>query len=626
MRAAIYARYSSENQRPESIDDQVSACRKLAAARGYVVDESQIYTDMAASGARKDRAGLNTLLQAAERHEFDVLLIDDLSRLARNTLLMLSVLEELRFNGVRVLSVADGLDSNDEEANVGIQVRGIFNELQLTDLRKKTLRGQIGQKQRGFIVGEATFGYRSVPVGTVRMDKKGRPRPEGYRMVIEPREAGIVLGVFRDFADGHSESWIVRRLNEQSISGRRRSKGWSPATVHRMLRCEKYFGRWIWNRTQTRRDPKTGRRRQFPKPESEWFVNVDESLRLVPQDLWDQVQRRLESVRKVWPGGKGRRGFQGQGGGRFANYPRELLSGTMICGSCQGAVARVSGKSGGYYGCLGAARMKCDNRLLVRRALAERIILAAVREKLASAENLAYVLKRVEQEVARASSEAPESIRLKEADLEGEERRVANFVEFIGEGRGSRALADALIASEQRRDELKTELELVRRSQEAVSSIPPLVWIQERVMVLQEVLERRTERSALLLRALLGKVRLEPVANEGRRSYYRAVSSLQVLALLDVGPTPDGPEPGSTSLKWWRRRELNPRPEALRERPLHAQPLLGSRPAASRRGKTAAGQPRIDFAAPSGGPEPLHPHFATSDAARRVRYASNEAT
>jgi len=65
------------------------------------------------------------------------------------------------------------------EATLGIRVRGIFNELQLLDLRKKTLRGQLGQKSRGFFVGERTFGYRSVPVGDVRMDKKGRPRPDG---------------------------------------------------------------------------------------------------------------------------------------------------------------------------------------------------------------------------------------------------------------------------------------------------------------------------------------------------------------------------------------------------------------------------------------------------------------
>ena len=104
---------------------------------------------------------------------------------------MLSILAELHFEGVRVISVADGLDSNDEESTLAIQVRGIFNELQLRDLKKKTLRGQMGQKERGFLVGESTFGYRSVPVGEMRMDKKGRPRPDGYRMEIEPKEAAI---------------------------------------------------------------------------------------------------------------------------------------------------------------------------------------------------------------------------------------------------------------------------------------------------------------------------------------------------------------------------------------------------------------------------------------------------
>jgi hypothetical protein len=71
---------------------------------------------------------------------------------------------------------------------------------------------------------------------------------------------------------------------------------------------------------------------------------------------------------------------------------------------------------------------------------------------------------------------------------------------------------------------------------------------------------------------------------------------------------------------WWRRRELNPRPEASRERLLHAQPLLSSRSAASRRGKTAAGQPRIGFAGPSGDPDRLHPHLASAYGTRRVRF------
>ena len=558
--AAIYARYSSENQRPESIDDQISSCHRLARDRQYAVDQAHIYTDEAASGAREDRPGLAALRAAAIDGRFRLLLVDDLSRLARNTLLLLSVLEELRFHGVRVLSVADGLDTDDQDATVGIQVRGVFNELQLLDLRKKTLRGQIGQKQRGFIVGEATFGYRSVAVGEVRMDKKGRPRPEGYKMTVDPREAVVILRIFEEFVAGSSESRIVKRLNAEGVPGRRTSKrGWSPATVHRLLRNEKYIGRWIWNRTETRRDPKTGRRRQFPKPESEWFITEDQSLRVVPQELWERAQARMASVSKVWPGGRGKRAFRGQRGGWVTHYPAELLSGSMICNSCGAAIAKVSGKSGGYYGCLGGKKGSCDNRLLVRRTLVERIVLTAVRDRLAHPENLDYIFEKLAQEVASAAAATPETIRLKAAEFDAEQRRVANFIEFIAEGRGSQALAKSLSASEGRLKSLGAELEGLRRSQHEVFSAPPREWLAERIVMIQTVLERRTERSALLLRKLLGKIRLEPVTPDVGRPYYRARSDLDVVAIVENDPDSSPSEPGSTSLRWWRRRESNPK-------------------------------------------------------------------
>ena len=122
MIAAVYARRSSENQRPESIDDQVSACRRLAKERGLVIADDHIYADQAQSGARSDRPGLTALLAAAPSKEFDVVLVDDLSRLARDNHLMLSIIAEMSFEGIRVISVADGLDSNDEESTLAIQV------------------------------------------------------------------------------------------------------------------------------------------------------------------------------------------------------------------------------------------------------------------------------------------------------------------------------------------------------------------------------------------------------------------------------------------------------------------------------------------------------------------------
>ena len=84
MRGAVYARYSSENQRPESIEDQIGACRRLASQRGFSVLEDHIYADQAQSGARRDRQGLSALVAAAQNGQFDVVLVDDLSRLARD--------------------------------------------------------------------------------------------------------------------------------------------------------------------------------------------------------------------------------------------------------------------------------------------------------------------------------------------------------------------------------------------------------------------------------------------------------------------------------------------------------------------------------------------------------------
>ena len=562
MLAAIYARYSSENQRPESIQDQVAACRRLAGQRGFTIVEDHVYFDQAQSGARKDRPGLAALLSAAERGQFQVVLVDDLSRLARDNYLMLSVLAELHFAGVRVVSVADGLDSHDEEATLGIQIRGIFNELQLRDLKNKTLRGQIGQKQRGFSVGERTYGYRSVAVGATRLDKKGRLRPEGYKMEIDPRETAMVLRIFRAYADGLSVIRIVRLLNEENVPGRIRSrKGWSPATVSRMLDNEKYIGRWVWNKTEQRRDPRTGRRRCFPKPASEWVIQEDESLRIVPQELWEQVRSRRKEVRRSWPGGIGQRGFSAQQGGRERCFPTHLLSGAMVCGKCGATIAEVSGKGGGYYGCIGATKGACDNKLLVRRSLVEKIILDMVQEQLTDPQHIEYVLRRVAAEVGKLYTHVPESIRLKETELTAEQRRLANFVDFIGEGRGSRTLAQALFESERKVGALKEELESLHRCRGKVFQVPPIEWIQERLTKLKEILERNSDRSGPLLRKLLGPLRLEPkCGGDTDRPFYKATTSLNTLALLDPLMESEGRDGGSNSLQWWSRWDSNPRP------------------------------------------------------------------
>jgi len=90
-----------------------------------------------------------------------------------------------------------------------------------------------------------------------------------------------------------------------------------------------------------------------------------------------------------------------------------------MCGKCSAAIAEVSGKSGGYYGCLGAAKGTCDNKMLVRRTLVEKIIITA------SPENVRHVLERVEEGVKKLYAHIPEAIRMKETELASEAARLA---------------------------------------------------------------------------------------------------------------------------------------------------------------------------------------------------------
>jgi len=566
MKAAIYARYSSDNQRPESIDDQVRACLEVAVARGFSVAPEHIFSDEAKSGALRSRPALERLREAVAAHAVDAVLIDDLSRLSRDNHYLLTLYAEFRFHGVRIVSRADSLDSEDERAKLGFQMRGIVNELFLDDLREKTLRGQKGQKARGFSVGEATFGYKSEPVGEMRLDRRGRPRPEGYRMVVYAPEAEIVRRIYLEFATGKAITAIVRDLNAESIPGRRVSAhGWTPSTISRILKNEKYAGRWAWNRTETRRDPRTGRKRRVPKPESEWHVVEDEDLRIVPADVWDRVAARWKEIDRTWPTRRGLKGFEGQQRSYVSTHPTHLLSGSLRCGACGGSIGQVSGKAGGYYGCLAAMRSRCANKLLVRRRLVERILLATLREQVCDREAIGYVMRRVEVEVRRLHGHLPELMRDKRSALAAEERRIANFIGFIGDGKGTPALGQALENAELRARDLTEELAALEATAKSVLRAPPAEWIAHRLQKLDGLLGSATERSALLLRRVLGTVKLTPVTPELGRSCYRAETAVEVLDLLA-----EASDDGSNSLQQWRRGELNPRPKALDRKPLHA--------------------------------------------------------
>jgi len=370
---------------------------------------------------------------------------------------------------------------------------------------------------------------------------------------------------FTEFAEGVGINTIVKALNREQVRGRRKvARGWTPSTISRILKNEKYIGRWTWNRTETRRDPRTGRKRRHPKAPSEWHLTENEDLRIVFQETWERVVARWKEIDRAWPIAKSRRTSPEGQRSYVETHPPHLLAGMLRCATCGNNVAQVSGKGGGYYGCLTAARHACSNRLLVRRRIAEGKLIAAVRDRLADADSIQSVLQSLEREIRRLCADLPENLRLKRASLANEERRISNFVDFIGDGKGTRALAQALAAAEQRATALLDEISALETATETILEPPPVEWVTERLGKLQDLLERETSRSAILLRKILGSVVLRPTHPEVGKPYYQAETTLQIVDLLH------DPEGGSNWLRKWRRGELNPRPKVIHREPLHA--------------------------------------------------------
>jgi site-specific DNA recombinase len=157
MRYAIYARYSSDLQRQSSIEDQIRKCDEYGLAQGWVPVKDCIYTDEAISGVSTQRPGLQRMLAAAisASRSFDIILVDDTSRISRSLADAVQLFEKLRFAGLRVIAVAQGIDTRSEQADVLVTVHGLVDSLYVKELAKKTHRGLEGAFLRGLHAGDA---------------------------------------------------------------------------------------------------------------------------------------------------------------------------------------------------------------------------------------------------------------------------------------------------------------------------------------------------------------------------------------------------------------------------------------------------------------------------------------
>jgi site-specific DNA recombinase len=252
-RVLIYARYSSENQREASIEDQVRVCQARAIREGWnVVD---VLSDYAVSGATVLRRGYQDLLEATRARNFDILLAESLDRLSRDLEHVAGLFKQISFAGIRIVTLAEGDIS---ELHIGL--KGTMGALYLKDLAQKTHRGLEGRVRAGRSAGGLSFGYR--PLRRIHADGT---LTTGERE-IDQAEAAIVQKIFADYAGGLSPRRIARALNAEGISGPRGGR-WTASLILGnaareigILRNRLYAGELVWNRQHFCKDPTTGKR------------------------------------------------------------------------------------------------------------------------------------------------------------------------------------------------------------------------------------------------------------------------------------------------------------------------------------------------------------------------------
>lgn len=375
IRVALYARFSSDNQRDASIEDQLRLCRLYAEKQGWTIVGT--YHDRAVSGASLVRIGIQAILVDALAGHFDILLSEALDRISRDQEDVAGIFKRMAFANVKMVTLSEG-----EINHLHVGLKGTMNALFLKDLADKTRRGLRGRIENGKSGGGLCYGYELVK----HVNANGEAQC-GERRIV-PDQAEVVRRIFREFAHGVSPRKIAFGLNRDAIPGPD-GAAWGDTTIRGhvsrgtgILNNELYAGRLVWNRQRYIKDPSTGRRVSRPNPQSEWITVDVPDLRIVDDGLWQAVRRHQGQLAKAFaPTIDGVRASRAKARSGLRR-PAYMLSGLLLCGCCGGKYGLVVGDR---YGCLNRHRRNtCTNGRTIRRHVIEARALAGLKDKLVS--------------------------------------------------------------------------------------------------------------------------------------------------------------------------------------------------------------------------------------------------
>ena len=405
MTAVIYARYSSDNQREESIEGQIRECTAYAEKNGITVIKH--YIDRAFSAKTDNRPEFQQMIKDSGKKLFDVVLVWKFDRFARNRFDSANYKMILKKNGVHLISVMEPIAEGSQGILVETLLEGMA-EYYSAELSEKVIRGQTENALKGKCTGgTGTIGYK------IDDDKF-------YH--LDPLTAPLVLEAFQRYDNGDKMVEIVNFLNDKGVRNMLGGK-MTHSSVNTMLKNRRYIGELSF------RD----------------IVVPDAIPVIVPKDLFDRVQKRLDKNKRAPACGKADEEY--------------LLTTKLFCGKCGALMFGESGTSATgrtyyYYKCANVKRRKGCSKKTVQKDWLEDLV---VRETMKLIQDDA-VIDKIVQLVMDVQNQENTTIPLLEKQLREVNKKLDNLMKAIEDGLYTRTTKERLEALESQKDELTVKI------------------------------------------------------------------------------------------------------------------------------------------------------------------------
>jgi len=428
LRVLLYARYSTEEQDASSISDQFRKCRQLL--QQYNVTDAIITElhDAELSGELVSRPGIDEVARGIANGDWDLIIVEESSRLFRAVAPAMSLIERAVDAGMRVICINDDVDTLDDSWHERLPDALVHHARSNRLVAKRIKRKHDALWAANAAIGLLRPGYVRVPTTPARL---GEPARGPFYDNKDPKLEPIIIETYERIADGQPPWRVAEWLDTTDLQkcSNKISNKWNAKCVIALVRRPDYRGVQQYRDTVVRKQHSTGKHLLVKNTDEATRLTRDmPHLRMVSDALWHTANAAIDARAVVRKGHTGKH--------PLAGVPRDSrgpLSTIFYCGICQRKMYQ-DGRGEGGYRCAGAKNGDCWNKATADRRTAHAEIGKAIVDAiLGSSDQLAIVAKavlqklEVDQSVASQLQQARERLQRAERKLE----KIAKLVERL---------------------------------------------------------------------------------------------------------------------------------------------------------------------------------------------------